>query len=191
MKKIILFALVALCAIAVIPASAVIVTNTVPAVTADAFPISGLGKVYMLEGTCDLAAQYAAGSTNAAADKVAVIKVPTGAYVMRVSATVLTAPVAATAAWTNNLSAATTFNVGDDDSANNWIVTASNTNAITTVSTPVLTLGGTNTSAAVVCTPTAALGKLYTSSENLNIQWTAAPGNYGVIKVKALVINAK
>jgi hypothetical protein len=191
MKKIILFALVALVAIAIVPAGAVTVTNMVPQNPADAFPISGLGKTYVLTGQIDLAAQYAAGSTNAASGKVAVLRIPSGAYVTMVAADVVSAPVPATTAWTNNASAATTFNVGDDDTANNWLVTVSNTNATLTASTAAITLGGTNTGSAVTVAPAAALGKLYTSAENLNVQWTAAPGNMGVINIKAFCINVK
>lgn len=181
----IVIVLMALCAI-VAPAFGVTHTNTAVADAADVFPGLQNGKTFVLEGTVDLAAMYSAGTTNAAGDKVAVIRVPSGAYVMAVSAKVVTAPVLPSAAATNAHSAATTFDVGDDGSATNWIVAASNTNAITTVSTPVLS-ADTNTGV-ITSAPVSALGKLYSSAQNINVRWTAAPGNLGVVRVRALAI---
>ena len=193
MKNYLSIALVALVAIAAVPASALIVTNMVPLSPADAFPASGLAKTFVLEGTVDLAAQYNSGNgtTNAAAGQVAVIKVPSGAYVMAVSSKVISYPAPATAAYTNAYSVNTTYDVGDGDSANNWIALAALTNGIAaSASTPVFTI--TTNATATVWTnsvaPTSAMGKFYTTTQNLNVRFTAAPGISGVVRVKAFCV---
>ena len=190
MKKLIQFAIVALVAAAVAPVYGAIYTNTVPANPSDTFPATASGKAFVLEGTVDLALQNAAGSTNAAADQVAVIKIPSGAVVKDVSAWVVAYPLQATALYTNSYAAAaTTFDVGDGDAANNWLVTQSLTNGAAYYSTPILTT--TSAVGTVIATPVNGLGKKYDTTQNLNVRFTAAPGIYGVIKVKASCFKMK
>ena len=191
MKKYIKLLIVALAAIVAVPASAVIVTNASNfANFADAFPATATGKAFVLEGTVDLAAQNAAGSTNAAAGQVAVIKIPSGAMVEGVSAQVVSYPLFTTALFTNSFSAAaTTFDVGDGDAANNWLVTQALTNGATYYSTPVLTTTGAVGTA--ICTPVNGLGKSYDATQNINVRFTAAPGISGVIKVRVACFKMK
>lgn len=183
MKFAVLF-VVALVAIAA-PSFGAITTNSDVALAADAFPAVKAGQTFVLEGNVDLST-YAA--SPAAGDRVAVIKIPSGTLLRSVALKVVEAPIPATTHFTNASSLITAaLNVGDGTGTgtNSWISGATLTNQTTTMSVPVITLSGTNTSDAVAVAPLNALGKAYVSGGLLYLNFVGAPGTWGKIKVKA------